>query len=120
MLNLWHVCITCPCIVLNSQHAWAIYLSIILLCVPTYIVFGTAIVVTIPITIAVCHISAMVHVHGHVWFTGKAIVVCWVSPPEGDQCLCSGLGNLVSKVLLNGQRHMPNVLLVSHESTSLC
>ena len=41
--------------------------------------------------IALSHRCIMLHVHMHVWANRHAMVVIWVSAPEGDWYLCSGL-----------------------------
>ena len=74
--------------------------------------FVIAVVMTMPIIIALSHKCALVHVHVCAWIIRNAIVFCWVSAQEGDQY--SALCDLFPKLLLSCHWCMPDVLHVSH------
>ena len=51
----------------------------------------------------------------YIWIIRNTMACCWISTPENNWCLHSGLGNLVSNALLNWNWYMPNVLHVLHD-----
>ena len=67
---------------------------------------------------ALSYKHALVHEHVNVWVIRNTMVIHWASAPESDWCLCSGLCNLVSKVLVNCHWCMPNLLHVLHDYSS--
>ena len=113
MLNLWHICITCPCIVLNLWHFGVISPYSVLLYVNSYVISVTAFVIKL-VTIYSSFLCVMVHVNVCVWII-QNVTICWSLLQKVSAVYTLLFCSMVSMVLLNCHLYMPEMLCVSQD-----